>query len=331
MEVGNLATNFKAAIDNRFKQRLDALISSGSGDVGFYNTADTTAFNPSSPAPTTKDHAYWRNRGQLLERTTHWNNRRSAKNAEFVGSGDKVTVAYATPTNYNLNLGNYFYTSATGNITINGSNETSHNTNDSWTWEIFNNSESAITATFESGLFAQFSTPDGIPIDMPVQTISAFGTRLFTFTLVDPGEVAFLISDDDIQGATSANLSDGVYTPTITKNESTDTVLTVYRHMYSRTDSTVDVVGKILINCVGSTIVTSFQISLPPGITSNFTLIDEDVMGVATVHDTGFPPLDNTAYAYADTSNDRMVVVFKADEDITKDQLVSYQLTFLKK
>jgi len=296
------------------------------GDGSFFATLDTAVFSPSGKTPENGDFAQWQNRGQMLELKNDWWNRTTAKNASQVNSNNKVTVAYGAlgQTTYNLNSGNYFYTSANGNITLNVSNEVSQNTNDSWVFEVFNNTEDAIAVSFESGVFTPFGTDDGIFGDMPNMQISAFGTRIFKFVLVNLGEIAYLVSDDDIGSFAQS----GSYTPTITKNVASDTIVTVYSNQYFRMGNNCIIMGKVLLNNASGTIASSFRVSYPPGITSTLDDIEDDVTGNVTNQRQTTPAVLYGADSYADVINNRVTISYDTDNATGTRQLIEYTVAF---
>lgn len=311
--------------------KIDAALAAG---FKFFSTSDTVTFSPSGITPKNGDFAWWNNRGQLLERKNgSWTavaNRKSSKNGENVNQTNRVTVAYGAlgVTNYDLRNGNYFYTSANGDITINGSNECLMQTNDQFVFEVFNNTNDYITANFEPFLFTTFGVDSlGYSIDMPQQIISAFGTRVFTFTVVKLSEVCYLVSDD----AVLPRISSGYFAPTITKNTSSDTIVATYGHRYMKLGTKVFVWGSVLVNNTAGTLSSSFRVSFPPGSTSNFTSINNDADGVATAKKEGFPATVYGAGVYADITNDRVTISYDTDTNAGARQLVEYSYSYTEK
>ena len=135
----------------------------------------------------------------------------------------------------------------------------------------------------------------------------------------------------DTQLALASTLpTDGIYTPTI-DTFATDTVITIFPHYYEIGDSIVTVTGKFLVNSTAGTVATSVQISLPPGGTSNFTSLDNDVNGQVFAATRGTPFTNYYGYAFANTSTDKIEVSFKSDETIVTDQYVEYIIKYVKK
>lgn len=297
-------------------------------DYSVFSSLDTAVFSRSGKTPLNGDFIAWKNRGQWLEKKNNGMTQVFSKNAENILDANKITVAYGAlgVTNYNLNLGNFFYTSANGDITLMGSNELAQSTNNSASFLVFNNTEDYIDANFEPGLFVQFGTDplDGAPVNMPAQRISPFGARLFEFTVVNLGEVAYLVSDNEAAGGALARY----YTPTITKNLSTDTIVTVYTHMYIKSDNIVTVHGKVLVNNAAGTLASSFRVGFPPLITSNFTDVYNDVSGPVTCRQVGTFNGPYAGYPYADTTNDRVTISYTCDGNSSVRQVVEYSVSF---
>ena len=305
--------------------KIDSILAVAAGH-NWFTTTDTLVFSPSGKTPVNGDFAFWKNRGQLMEKKAGYWQPATSKNGENVHSNHKVAVNYAgANTNYNLSLGNYFYTSCVGDITIKASNETLQATNNSVVFEVFNNTEDYIDASFESGTFIRFGvkSSDGTVIDMPAQRISAFGTRLFKFTVVNLGEVAYLVSDQVDGGSYS-----GYYTPTLTKAVSSDTIVTVYRHHYEVNGNEVTVYGRALVNNLTSTLSSSFLVSMPPFITSNFSSYYDDATGNCYSYRRGTLSPQYLGDIYADTTQHRVSVYYVCDGSSLTRQVVNYTYTF---
>ncbi len=328
--VSNLSNNDDQLQMEWTMYKIDAALAAG---FKFYSTNDTLTFSPSGSTPKNGDFAWWKNRGQLLERKNgSWTataNRVTSKNGENVNQTNRVTVAYGAlgVTNYDLKLGNYFYTSANGDMTINASNECLMQTNDQFVFEVFNNTSDYITVDFEDFLFTTFGVDSlGYAIRMPQQVVSAFGTRVFTFTIVKLSEVCYLVSDDAVVSSYG-----GYFAPTITKNTSSDTIVATYGHRYIKLGSTVYVWGSVLVNNTTGTLSSSFRISFPPGSTSNFTSVKNDVVGTASAKRLGFPATPYGTEVYADTANDRVTVSYDTDTNSGVRQLISYSYSYSEK
>lgn len=130
---------------------------------------------------------------------------------------------------------------------------------------------------------------------------------------------------------TEIRMPNGIYTPTITKNTATDTIVTIYTAMYSRNDSIVSISGQILLNTEAATTTSSLQLSLPPGITSNFTDADNDISGTVTTRTKASAPVTTAAWATTDTSTEKIVINWVADAGIGVQQFIYFNLKFIVK
>jgi hypothetical protein len=122
--------------------------------------------------------------------------------------------------------------------------------------------------------------------------------------------------------------SGGYFTPTITKNTASDTIVATYGHRYLKSGNTVFVWGSVLVNNTGGTLSSSFRISFPSTYTSNFTSVNNDADGIALATKEGFPATLYGAGVYADITNDRVVVNYDTDGNGGTRQVVSYSYSY---
>lgn len=128
--------------------------------------------------------------------------------------------------------------------------------------------------------------------------------------------------------------NNGLYTPAVVLD--TDTLLNTYTFKFTMTDSVVHISGKIRVGAQAATQLLSGTLSLPPGIISDFTSVENDVSGAVTVNQSdaitlGLPRL--SARAYADTASDLIGFSYEpiGNGGINRRNFVDFNLTITRK
>lgn len=324
IETGNLASPLKSAIDNRFKQRLDAQPDGGNN---VFSSVNFTTLSPSGTAPSNGDWLFHTRRGAWYERVSGNWAQRSTRRGDNVRKEQAIQLTSSTNMFFNANTYNKCYVIDSLDCKfggLSGINADSTRVGDIYVFEVENTGFGALTVEFDTFNFKAFSN-----VNIPPQTVRGFGKRVFRFMMVDYiGEIMGLVSMDDLFGSELNIATSGFYTPTITKEVSTDTIVTIYDAQYLRTNNTVSVSGRILMNSLTGTGATSFYVSLPPGITSNFTDLLGDVTGVASTRTNNFPSVNKPAWVAAQVTTDEIHVFLETDGNAGTRQYVSWVLNF---
>lgn len=168
-------------------------------------------------------------------------------------------------------------------------------------------------------------------LSLEVATIGSIKTRKYGLGNMEAQDILKTKSTYSARFATDGTIieeriDNGIYIPTITKNTATDTIVTVYTAMYSRNDSICNISGQILLNTAAATVTSAIQLSLPPGITSNFTDADNDISGTVTTRTKTSPRITTAAWATVDTSTDKIVLNWDADGGTGIQQYLSFNL-----
>ena len=329
LEVGNLPTNLKAAIDNRFKQRLDAAMFALNKDLQLFSTSDTLVFSPSGKTPVNGDFALHTLNGCFYERKNGFWNQRTGKNGELVLEENRKVIAYGSlgVQNYNLNQASRFYTVAFGDVLINSPiNLVSQKSGDIFVFEVKNETEDQVAINFNSFVIKDFNH-QAIP---DVNFIDAGSTKIFTFRVVKVGELTFLVSRDDLSAVSGVTGTSGSYTPTIVAS---DTLLTNYPATYTIVDSVVTVIGLVRIGNQAGSLVSSITISLPPGGAKNFTAQYGELRGKAEVNQsdaltTGLPRL--SCLLSCDFTNDLAFVSYEpiGSGGVNRRNFINYSFSY---
>jgi hypothetical protein len=238
----------------------------------------------------------------------------------------KETVTGGPLYTSNLNRGNRFYVEAGADGAFFGVPDSlnQQSPGEIFVFEVYNSTGSdTINITFDEGAFRN-KAERSISETMGAVPVYPGESVMIPFEVVLYGELIFL------QTLADWNRSDvsGFYLPTITKNLSTDTIVEVFDHHYFKSGDEVLLVGKVKVNNTAGTVASSFRISFPPGITSNFTNDLNDISGPVTNRKelsfddalTGFP--------YADTSNDRVTIAYNCDGNAPIRQFIEYAVVF---
>lgn len=300
--------------------KIDALLAT---DAGFFSTSDTLVFSPSGKTPVNGDFALHTLNGCIYEKKNGFWNQRTGKNAQWVTEANRKVIAYPALGNLvlNMNQAARFYVSCVGDLTVmSPSNLANQKAGDIFSLEVNNNTPDSITVTFNNFVIKDFNHNI-----IPIQWVYAGGTKIFTFKVVKSGELTLLVSMDDLRGASGKS---EFYLPTITKNLSSDTIVTVYNHFYQKEDNTVILDGRVLVNNASSTLTSSFRVGFPIGITSNFDNTYNDAVGVVKVKREGFPATVYGGDVYADTVNDRVTISYDTDGSTSTRQIITYVLAF---
>ena len=306
--------------------KIDSLLNVSDG--AFFATLDTLVFSPAGKTPINGDFAIWKKQGQIVEQKADWWQPSTIPMGELVHPNDMVTVAYPALGLYTPQLasGTRHYISCNGDLTVQspdfGGGSNSTKIGRTYVFDFYNATVDSISVTWETFVFKDFNLEG-----MPVVHIPPSSGKLFSFKMGRAlgGELITLVSNDDIRGLTSAS---GWYTPTITKNVASDTIVTVYTHFYERTGSTCTIKGKVLLNNAIGTVSSSFRISFPPSITSDFINENNDVAGTVTSRRSTVPSVVYPATSFADISNDRVTAAYDTDNNTGTRQLVEYVLNF---
>lgn len=317
--IANISGN-----DNQIKMeytmyKIDSLLKIAL-DYNVFSTSDTALYSPSGKTPTNGDFIIHEKLGAIGEKKNNFWQFRTLTDGELVRDDKATTIAYGSGTvTMNGSLNRRFYVLIDEDVTF--ADPTNIELQDGTTYmiEVENNTDEGQTINWSSATFRCSNNE----IAMPSLTIGAFSKRLFTFKVI-AYEIPILQSCDDIFGQVS---SSGWYVPTITKSVSSDTIVTVYACFYERNGNVGTLAGKVLLNNLTSTISSSFRISMPAVISTNFTDTSNDVAGVVNSHKIGVSPTYNGGL-YADTTNEQVTVTYDTDGSNTTRQLVEFVAKF---
>lgn len=306
--------------------KIDSLLATGDG--AFFSTNDTLVFSPSGKTPANGDFAVWKKQGQIMEQKADWWQPSTIPMGELVHPNDMLEISYPALGSYTPNLANGTrqHVDCYGDLTVNspsfGGGTNASKIGRTYVFDIYNATEDSITVTWNSFVFKDFNLED-----MPLIWIPAFTGKIFSFKVGRAlgGELMTMVSNDDVRGSSGNALW---FNPTITKNLSSDTIVTTYSHIYQKAGNTVWVAGKVLVNNAAGTLSSSFRISFPSGITSNFTDANNDVSGPVSNRKSGFPATLYGGYVYADTTNDRVTIAYDTDGSTSSRQVVEYLVAF---